>query len=413
MVILEILAAVFCFYLVYPFVTGLIAFLVPLPVKPDSSRTPSSDFACVITVYKDFEIALPLVRALLRQKYPNFHIYLVADAIPVIHSLIKDLKLTILLPVSPLSSKVASLNHALENMHGKHTHIVVFDPDNLVPEHFLDVIDRYHQEGFSVVQGKRIAKNIDTTYAKLDALGEYYYDYSVRNVPFRLGSSSTIAGSGMSIEEDLYRQNIANEMKELLAKGVVVSEDKSLQLQLVRQGYRIAYAPAAIIFDEKISSSQQIGKQRGRWLNSYFRHSFGALKALGKGLAGLNWNIFLFSITVLMPPMVFLVGGALLLMSFFLFVQPYLSLAIAISILVFICGFGLNLVFNRTPSSVLFAIPTIPLFIWGQLAGFGNIRRANKDFMETDHMLKIEMDEIWAERAKEFDYLDHWWKQKL
>lgn len=409
MIILEILGAVCCFYLIFPFVTGMIASFMPSPVKPDYSKVPRSDFACVITVYKDLDIAWPLVKALLTQKYPYFQVYLVADAVPAKQTSLLDSKLTVLFPPSPLNSKVASLNHALEQMDIKHTHVVVFDPDNLVPEHFLDTLDRYHQEGYAVVQGKRIAKNIDTTYAALDALGEYYYDYSVRSVPFRLGASSTIAGSGMSIQRDLYLQNIAHEMRELLENGVVVSEDKSLQLQLVRKGFRIAYAPAAIIFDEKISAAHQIGKQRGRWLNSYFRHSYEAFKALGKGLAGLDWNIFLFSITVLMPPMVMLVGGALLLMGITLFVYPILALVIAISLVIFILGFGLNLVLNRTPVKVLAAIPTIPLFIWGQLAGFMNIRRANKDFMVTDHSFKIEINEIWAQRANEFSHLKEWW----
>jgi cellulose synthase/poly-beta-1,6-N-acetylglucosamine synthase-like glycosyltransferase len=335
---------------------------------------------------------------------------LVADAISAPHVTHLDPRFTLLLPKSPLNSKVASLNHALEKMDSKHTHVVVFDPDNLVPVHFLEVLERHHHAGYSVVQGKRIAKNIDTTFAALDALGEYYYDYSVRNVPFRLGSSSTIAGSGMSIQKDLYQQNIAHEMKELLANGVVVSEDKSLQLQLVRKGFRIAYASAAIIFDEKISSSQQIGKQRGRWLNSYFRHSWDALKALGKGLAGLDWNIFLFSITVLMPPMVVLVGGSLLVMAIAIFIKPLLAFAIGTSMLVFIAGFGLNLILNRTPSAVLAAIPTIPLFIWGQISGFMNIRRANKDFMVTEHTFKIEIEDIWQDREGEFSYLKSWWK---
>ncbi|HSI74552.1 MAG TPA: glycosyltransferase [Lunatimonas sp.] len=411
MVILEILAAACCFYLIFPFATGALASLLPSPVKPIPIVGSTSDFACVITVYKDLDIAWPLVKSLLSQRYSHFHIYLVADSVLAPHIKHQDPKFTLLLPTSPLNSKVASLNHALEKMDIKHTHVVVFDPDNLVAAHFLQVLDRYHQAGYPVVQGKRIAKNIDTTYAALDALGEYYYDYSVRNVPFLLGASSTIAGSGMSIQKDLYQKNIAHEMKELLANGVVVSEDKSLQLQLVRQGVRIAYAPAAIIFDEKISSSQQIGKQRGRWLNSYFRHSWEALKALGKGLAGLDWNIFLFSITVLMPPMVVLVGGSLLVMGIAIFIKPLMAYAIGIGILIFVAGFGLNLTLNRTPMRVMAAIPTIPLFVWGQLAGFMNIRRANKDFMVTDHTCNIEMEEIWAQRKHEFSHLKHWWNR--
>lgn len=407
MVILEILAAACCFYLIFPFATGAISAILPSPVKPNPLMDSTSDFACVITVYKDLDIAWPLVKSLLSQRYSHFHIYLVADAVSAPYITHLDTRFTLLLPTSPLHSKVASLNHALEKMDGKHTHVVVFDPDNLVPSHFLQVLDRHHQAGYPVVQGKIIVKNIDSTYAALDALGEYYYDYSARNVPFRLGASSTIAGSGMSIQKDLYQKNIAYQMKELLANGIVVAEDKSLQMQLIRQGFRIAYAPAAIIFDEKISSSQQIGKQRGMWLNGYFRHSWEALKALGKGLAGLDWNIFLFSITVLMPSMVVLVGGALLLIGISIFIKPLLAYAIGISMLIYIGGFGLNLALNRTPVRLIRAIP---LFIWGQMAAFMNIRQASKDLIVTDHIFKVEMEDVWTEREGEFSHLKHWWK---
>ena len=87
-----------------------------------------------------------------------------------------------------------------------------------------------------------------------------------------------------------------------------------------------------------------------------------------------------------------------------------LGFVLALSIGVFISGFMLSLLLNRTPAKVLAAVPTIPLFVWGQLAGFMNIRRANKDFMVTDHSITVELAEVWASRSKEFDHLAAWWK---
>src|SRR5690606_31320100 len=135
---------------------------------------------------------------------------------------------------------------------------------------------------------------------------------------FSLGSSSVIAGSGMSVRRDLYEYSISNEVKELKRLGVVVAEDKALQLFLVNKGHRIAYAPDAIIFDEKVVSFDQVSRQRSRWLNSYFRHSLQVLKTLVSGLAKMDWNRLWFAVTTLMPPLFILVFTSVFLMLVFL-----------------------------------------------------------------------------------------------
>ncbi|WP_114750785.1 glycosyltransferase [Pleomorphovibrio marinus] len=404
MIILQILIFACAFYLFFPIITAIWATVLAKTIKPVNSKNLDRVcFACVITAYKDLSMTWPLVRALLKQNYPDFEIYLVADSCMGQPIEVKNNKLHLLQPSSPLNSKVASLHYALEEMDPGVTHVAVFDPDNLVPHHFLNEIAAWHQKGFNLVQGKRIAKNVDSTFAALDALGEYYYDYSVRATPFLLGSSSTIAGSGMSIEKKLYKENLRKEMEELNAKGVVVSEDKSLQLQMVQKGERIAYASKAVVFDEKVIQAHQIGKQRGRWLNSYFRHSKDALGAFFKGLLSLDWNLTFFAIVVLMPPMVVLVGMSLALLIVTLVVAPIYGLLLFAALCLFAAGFLLILLLNRTPKSVLLVIPKIPLFVFGQLSGFMNIRKANKDFMPTEHTQKMEIEEVWEKRKGEFE----------
>jgi len=367
-----------------------------------------SDFACIITVYKEVDIAWPLVKSLLAQNYPHFHIYLVADNVSLIHAPVEDDRLTILQTEVPLHSKVASVQHSLNRMNSQHTHVAIFDPDNLVPRHFLAALDKYHHAGYPAVQGRRIAKNMDSTFAALDAMGEYFYDYTVRKVPFSLGSSSVIAGSGMSVRRDLYEYAISLEMEELKREGVVVAEDKALQLLLVNKGHRIAYAPEAVIFDEKVASFEQVSRQRSRWLNSYFRHSVEVLKTFFSGLAKMDWNRLWFAVTTLMPPLFILVFASMFLGLIFFFLEPIISLILALSLIGFAGGFILILFMNRTPPQVIRALPKVPLFIMGQMAGLLKIRKANKDFLATSHKEIIDIDEIWEKRQHEFDHLDPW-----
>ncbi|SHN15680.1 Glycosyltransferase, catalytic subunit of cellulose synthase and poly-beta-1,6-N-acetylglucosamine synthase [Cyclobacterium lianum] len=409
MVLFEIITWICCFYLLFPLISASLAVFRSEKLEKDPAHC--ADFACVITLYKEADIAWPLVRSLLQQDYPKFHIYLVVDGIEEVRTpAVSDKRLTVLKPEEFLHSKVASLDLALRSMQEHHSHVVVFDPDNLVPAHFLREINRYHAIGYVAVQGKRIAKNIKGTYAALDALGEYYYDFAVRSVPFMLGSSSTIAGSGMSLEKTIYRQNIAGEMQVLQDRGLVVAEDKSLQLELVSSGHRIAYSAAAIVFDEKVTAAHQVGRQRGRWLNSYFGQLPASLGLFLRGLFRLDWNKVYFALMVSMPPMIMLTAAAMLLAIASLWIKwPYFFLITGC-----VCLFGLGflsiLTFNKTPGRVFKSIPKIPLFVWGQLSGILHIRKASKDFMATTHSEVMEIGPLWEKRKREFQYLEHRWK---
>ncbi len=409
MILFEIIVWLCCFYLLFPLFSGLLAVLGP---RENLQEEPfSADFACIITVYKEKDIAWPLVRALLKQEYPHYQVYLVADGIEEpLEKQVQDERLTLFQPNPFLNSKVASIALVLEKMKKKHSHVVIFDPDNLVPPHFLGVLNRYHAAGFQAVQGKRIAKNTSGTYAALDALGEYYYDFAVRNVPYRLGSSSTIAGSGMSLEREIYQQNISHEMQVLKDKGLVVAEDKSLQVQLVGSGIRIGYAAAAIVFDEKITAAPQIGRQRSRWLNSYFGQIPTSFRLLLKGLVSGDWNRIYFAVMVSMPPMVILVGVSLLLSVAALWMKVSYFFLLAGALILFGLGFLTLLAWNHTPGEVIKAIPKIPLFVWGQLSGMLKIRKASKDFMATSHQEITEIEPLWKNRQHEFSHLEEWWK---
>jgi hypothetical protein len=47
--------------------------------------------------------------------------------------------------------------------------------------------------GFAAVQGERKAKNLDTTYACLDAARDIYYHFYDGKLLFHIGSSATLA----------------------------------------------------------------------------------------------------------------------------------------------------------------------------------------------------------------------------
>ncbi len=407
MVLIYIITCILIFWLWFPLLSTLVALVgnEEKPVERSADIDQLSDFACIITVYKNLEIATPLVDSLLQQNYENYHIYLIADRVEEQSFAIEDQKLIVFYPAEPLNSKVRSLDYALEHVVRKHTHVLVFDPDNLAHPEALNVINIRHQSGFKAVQGKRIAKNIDSTYAALDALGEHYYDFYARKMPYIIGSSSTIAGSGMSIDFDLYMSNIKREMVNLQKEGIVVSEDKALQLELVSDGHRIAYEEKAIIFDEKVDQAEQVSRQRTRWLNSYFRHLGDVFPVLLKGLFTGNFNQFYFGLNTMMPPLVILFGGTVIMFFIVTWFSIFWGMALLLSLMAFALNFLISLGLNHTPLKVWQAIPKIPLFAFNQVLAILKIQKANKDFMQTSHTHQLSFEETWSKRKQDFKHL--------
>lgn len=386
---------VIALFTVFPlFLTILSKIVIILKGKKDKP-VPShkKDYACVITVYKDIDCAQHLVLSLLGQHYPNFHIYLVADDCDSSKWSIKHPKLSLLQPTTALNSKVRSIRYALDRLVEQHSHFIVFDPDNLAHPDFLRHVDNLHEQGYEVVQGKRLAKNLDSKYACLDAFSEYYYNYTQRTVPFALGSSATIAGSGMSIPIDLYREFLEKEF-DPLGDRVVIAEDKMLQVYIVERGLVISFAEEAILFDEKVSTAQQVKRQRTRWITSYFQYLLTALGMWGRSIFRLNWNQILFAYIIMIPPM-FIIGLSWLILSgLYLFTSMGSFIIIQSCLVAFTLNVFLALILGNAPSKVTTSLFYAPLFVWNQVKALFSMKDTRTSFLTTEKTKNISVDDL-------------------
>ncbi|EIM75815.1 cell wall biosynthesis glycosyltransferase [Nitritalea halalkaliphila LW7] len=369
-----------------------------------AAATPPS-IACVITAYKEGHVALPLIESLRRQRYgeQNFHIYLVADRCVSADLPASDARLTVIEPEEPLDSKLKSLHAASQAFRSEHHAVLVLDPDNLAHPQALEALAEAFSAGFEAVQGNRVAKNMDTKIAALDALGELYYTYHQRFLPYKLGSSATIAGSGMLIERHFF-QNYLDRL--LSTEGVVLAEDKLLQMQLVESGRRIAFQERALIFDEKSTSGAQVQRQRTRWLKSYFDH-VGDVIRLGcacwrKGDRG---GAF-FALMIATPPFVFLVGGLALWTLVSLLGVPTLLPLFGLAWLAFLGGWVIALRGLHAPPILWEALPWIPIFAGRQVLSLLGFKQAKTDFMATSHDRVWSIAEVWKKRKADFNHLN-------
>lgn len=86
--------------------------------------------------------------------------------------------------------------------------VVVLDADNLVDPDFLEHLNNAFYSGCSAVQTHRVAKNMNTSVAVLDAVSEEMNNSIFRKGHTKLGFSAGLIGSGMAFEYDIFRKII-------------------------------------------------------------------------------------------------------------------------------------------------------------------------------------------------------------
>ncbi len=397
--IFAIVCLVVAFFLVLPFFMVLVSRLTGekiKDIKKGEAAYKEYDYGCIITAYKNAEIAKPLIQSLLRQKHQKHHIYLVADECDITGWDLEDERLVVLNPQPSLRLKAKSIIHAIENFVRDHEYIVVFDADNLARPDFLTEINKYVLNGCRTVQGQRTAKNLDTVYACADATGEFYKNYTDRYVPYLLGSSSVISGSGMAVESELYKAYLASpEIEQGKTQWKkMLQEDKILQNNLLFKKEKITYAWNAVVYDEKVVSGEQVETQRSRWLFSYFQNLKNSSGLLLRGILGFNWNQFLFGLVTIAPPMFIQLFIGVILMIASAFIDIRLAGVMFTALAIFSLNIFWVLYLSKAPKQIWNSIWGLPLFVLNQAKGLLKMGNPDKNFKHSEHTRKVSIDEV-------------------
>lgn len=399
--VLTVVHLPFWFFLLFP--AAVHALNVFSRKKKPSKVEKELDFGVIITAYKDIQICHPLVRSLFRQSYSRFEVYLVADDCDLSGWELEHPRLHILQAPSALNSKVKSMQFAREHFIRQHEAVIIFDPDNLAHPEVLEVSNRYLQAGYAAVQGQRIPKNLDTFIARIDGMCEAYYNYAMRYQVFRLGASSTIAGSGMAFLTPLFDHILQLDRMVPQPGEWFIDEDKIIQLGVVKKGQRIAFAPESFTYDEKVSGAQQMQKQRSRWFTSHFLQMPMAAQLSFSGLLKGNLNQILFGISAFYPPLFLLAISSfiLCLLDLILWIPGLLITLGAGGI--FVGNFVLALYKSRAEKEIWQAFGYIPVFVWYQILALLRIKRvsANQSPTEPRHVRDIE--EVLSDRSSYSD----------
>lgn len=336
------------------------------------------DFAIIVTAYQQTFQLKSVVESILKQSHQNFIVYLVADDCEITSLIFEDERIKVLRPAQIIGSNTGSHEYAIAHFIRNHDVITIIDSDNVLDANYLSEINKNFEEGFIAVQGIRKAKNLDTTYACLDAARDIYYHFYDGELLFKSGSSATLAGSGMAFKADVYIPFLKNN------KVSGAGFDKVLQNWLVKQNIRIAFNAKAIVYDQKTSNKDQLIKQRSRWINTWFKYFNYGFGLINRGISTPSLNQFIFGFVLLRPPLfVFL-----LLSIMAMFINIILGFNYVIWLLgfvFFVASFLLALSKSKADKRIYKALKGIPKFMFYQVLSLAKIRSANKISVATKH----------------------------
>ena len=356
--------------------------------KPFKISNKLRKIAVLIPGYSEDEVIIEVAKAALQQDYALslFDVVVIADSFQeeTIQKL-KELPIKLIEVSFDKSTKSKALNKGMSELTDHYDIAVVLDADNVMASDFLTKINAAFDDGFIAVQGHRAAKNINNSWAILDAISEEINNHIFRKGHRALTLSSAIIGSGMAFEYGFFK----NMMSSVTAVG---GFDKEIELKMLKGGHEIAYLDDAFVYDEKIQNTKAFSNQRRRWLSAqlhYFRKDF--LNASKDLITKGNVDYFDKAIQFIQPPRILLMGAVIIFGAGFFLGNTLLKLNQSLSIgwLCLIAGCLIALIISIPTKfynyKTVKAVAGLPKGMFLMLLSLLRIKGANKKFIHTKH----------------------------
>ncbi|MEX8546008.1 MAG: glycosyltransferase [Mucilaginibacter sp.] len=357
------------------------------------NKVTEADYGIIVTAYQQTQSLPDVVASLLKQDFSNFIIYIVADQCDVSNLNFDHPQVVVLRPPQALQSNIRSHFYAINHFVRPHSRLTIIDSDNLVHPAYLTEMNTYFTKGYQAVQGLRAAKNLNTTYACLDAARDMYYHYYDGRLLFKIGSSATLSGSGMAFTTELYQ--FCLDHLDIDGAGF----DKVLQAEIVNYRLQIAFARKAIVYDEKTMHPEQLVKQRARWINTWFRYGGFGVKLILRGLGNFSKNQVLFGMVLLRPPLfIFLILSLFCMVANF-WVNPAYNWLWLIAFASFIGSFFIALIQSKADTRVYKALLGIPKFMFYQIISLFKMGKANERSVATPHYYDADIEKVMQKKA--------------
>ncbi|MFA5642034.1 MAG: glycosyltransferase family 2 protein [Bacteroidales bacterium] len=341
--------------------------------------TKKARFLILIPAYKEDSVIMDSVNSVLAQDYPKekMDIVVISDKMSDdTNSKLSELSLKLFAIDPKKSSKGYAMNYAMENINdANYNLVVVLDADNVVDKDFLSNLNNAFNRGSLAIQAHRVAKNINSEVALLDAISEEINNSIFRRGHVNMGLSSALIGSGMAIEYKWFRANSG--------KLVSAGEDKELEILLLKDHIYIDYLDHVLVYDHKIEKEGAFYNQRRRWLAAQLWSLSVGLKHIPKALLRGNFDYVDKIFQWILLPRIVVVGLISIMSVVTLFVAIELSIKWWIILLLLLFAFAAATPDYLITKKTSKAIKRLPLLFILMVFNMFRLKGASKNFIHT------------------------------
>jgi cellulose synthase/poly-beta-1,6-N-acetylglucosamine synthase-like glycosyltransferase len=408
--ILFVLQIVFWVIGIYYTITSLFGLLEKLKRKKDKLYMPEKKFAIFIPAHNEEVVISSIVENLKHMNYPKelYDVFVVADncSDKTGEAALKAGAKVLVRFDSADKGKGHALKWAFDSvLFSKHNDCeydsaVILDADNLVAKDFLREMNNKLCAGHKVVQGFIDSKNPNDSWITMAySVSFWSVNRLFQSARCFLGLSNEIGGTGFCMDVQV--------LKKMGWEATSLAEDLEFTAKLVLNGFKVAWAPNAVIYDEKPLTLMQSWKQRRRWMQGFAdvcsRYFFDLLKKGIKDgdLAAIDCAIYT------LQPYVLILGGIMVLLPFFniLFFDGDLFILTTSISTVFFFYVGIVqllllpvslIVEKRFNLKMLLFYPAYAVFCvtWIPIAVEGILKMKNKDWSHTLHTRRLSIQEL-------------------
>jgi cellulose synthase/poly-beta-1,6-N-acetylglucosamine synthase-like glycosyltransferase len=158
------------------------------------------------------------------------------------------------------AGKGIALNHGVKCATGNY--LLVLDGDGMLSRDFIENTMPFFKEGYAAVQGRYVPSNRNYNFiTRMLSLEGDLWSTPYMTIRSVLGKRVGLGGTGYIIRKDVLTK------VGLFANHLV--DDYELTFRLLRNKYRIAFAPLSICYDEKPPTLQFMMRQRARWFRGF------------------------------------------------------------------------------------------------------------------------------------------------
>ena len=182
--------------------------------------------------------------------------------------------------------------------------IVIFNSDNHIVPNALSIFNNAYYSGCDSIQAHRIAENLNTSIAVLNATSEEINNNLFRLAHTRMGFSSALIGSAMAFDFAMFHERAPK------LKGSDIS--KAMETVLLEQNIYTEYLAEVVCYSKKEDNADGYQTQRISWIRSQYTSTFFALRYLPLVLLKGEWDYALKLFQWLMPSRFLLIALILL-----------------------------------------------------------------------------------------------------